>query len=209
MRAPKLPAFGRLPHGPVPPPRSGNSPPLEPDPPRCARLRRRTRKTPRPEGRIFPHRRVRSVPTWKHTSFGETTMTFKYDKRLIGHAAVDSGQILICDPCYIDGTWKSGKSVYDGEEGEFSYAGCCRASLSPRGGGQLFFPNGGEGAGVVFRTRDGDGFFPVYATYGPDGLLESLEIVFWSAAPEDDREDEDVCDPDSPAFWEESCEEED
>lgn len=26
-------------------------------------------------------------------------------KKLIGHAGVDSGQILICDPCYIDSEW--------------------------------------------------------------------------------------------------------
>ena len=27
-------------------------------------------------------------------------------KKLIGYAGVDSGQILICDPCYIDSEWK-------------------------------------------------------------------------------------------------------
>lgn len=27
-------------------------------------------------------------------------------KVLIGHVAVDSGQLMICDPCYIDGQWK-------------------------------------------------------------------------------------------------------
>lgn len=27
-------------------------------------------------------------------------------KVLIGHVAVDSGQLMICDPCYIDSEWK-------------------------------------------------------------------------------------------------------
>lgn len=27
-------------------------------------------------------------------------------KELIGHVAVDSGQLLLCDPCYIDSQWK-------------------------------------------------------------------------------------------------------
>lgn len=27
-------------------------------------------------------------------------------KKLIGHFGVDSGQVLICDPCYIDSEWK-------------------------------------------------------------------------------------------------------
>lgn len=28
-------------------------------------------------------------------------------KKLIGHIGVDSGQVLICDPCYIDSQWKN------------------------------------------------------------------------------------------------------
>ena len=27
-------------------------------------------------------------------------------RKLIGHIGVDSGQVLICDPCYIDSQWK-------------------------------------------------------------------------------------------------------
>ena len=26
---------------------------------------------------------------------------------LLGHVAVDSGQLMICDPCYIDSEWKN------------------------------------------------------------------------------------------------------
>jgi len=28
-------------------------------------------------------------------------------KKIIGHIGVDSGQVLICDPCYIDSEWKN------------------------------------------------------------------------------------------------------
>lgn len=30
----------------------------------------------------------------------------KKDMKLLGHIGVDSGQIMICDPCYIDDQWK-------------------------------------------------------------------------------------------------------
>lgn len=30
----------------------------------------------------------------------------QYNKVLIGHVGVDSGQLLLCDPCYIDSEWK-------------------------------------------------------------------------------------------------------
>jgi len=28
--------------------------------------------------------------------------------KLLGHAAVDSGQLMVCDPCYIESEWKPG-----------------------------------------------------------------------------------------------------
>jgi hypothetical protein len=30
----------------------------------------------------------------------------QYNKELIGHVGVDSGQLLLCDPCYIDSEWE-------------------------------------------------------------------------------------------------------
>ena len=33
-------------------------------------------------------------------------MTKRKDEILIGHVGVDSGQLVICDPCYIDSEWK-------------------------------------------------------------------------------------------------------
>jgi hypothetical protein len=46
---------------------------------------------------------------WKGFLFGAKWMKEKLKKmssKLIGHVGVDSGQLLLCDPCYIDSEWK-------------------------------------------------------------------------------------------------------
>jgi hypothetical protein len=145
---------------------------------------------------------------------------------LIGHVGVDSGQLLLCDPCYIDSQWeieefnitrtyknkitgetltwmkdfsnyqevlpKYGKCMnelnYSGEweeiedeiktVHEFSYNACAKATLSEDGFGELNFKHGHPGVGVAFRTAFGDGMYPVYANYMPDGTLKSVEVIF-------------------------------
>lgn len=45
---------------------------------------------------------------WKGFLFGAKWMKEKLKKmssKLIGHVGVDSGQLLLCDPCYIDSQW--------------------------------------------------------------------------------------------------------
>ena len=43
-------------------------------------------------------------------------------KKLLGYASVDSGQLLICDPCYIGSEWKntqfSGEAIYKDKKGK-------------------------------------------------------------------------------------------
>lgn len=146
---------------------------------------------------------------------------------LIGHVGVDSGQLLLCDPCYIDSEWRKedfedfrtyqhkdtgdkltyridfgnyqqpidtydGKNMNDliatGEWEEipdtqkpknpFSYNACAKATLSNKGHGELRFNFGHTGAGVAFSTAFGDGMYPVFANYMPDGTLKSVEVVF-------------------------------
>lgn len=151
----------------------------------------------------------------------------------IGVVGVDSGQILICDPCYINSQWKRNESpcvwniyldtktkkrwtcalhnpICIGADatfetfgtpvssagnltpneliarglwvkqprpeptGEFSYRGCCQATLSDRGAGQLIYELGH--AGVAFRSGYGDGVYPVYATYNEDGRIIKVEV---------------------------------
>lgn len=110
----------------------------------------------------------------------------------IGYCAVDSGQILITDPGYLD-QW--GREEY-GEAyiGHYSYGGACATTLAEHKHpiGQLEFPSGVSGAGVVSRTGLGDGYYPVYATLrNLDGWGErvvKLEIVFLDDDGEDNGE---------------------
>lgn len=152
-------------------------------------------------------------------------------KKRIGYVGVDSGQVLICDPCYIDGEWDhkdeyirdqkyqvtyngrvsifdmgvalesgtnfssplrdfDGKSMNDlvregyaeeipvEETHVFGYNGCCRASQTEDGGGQLNYKLGHEGAGVCSRTFQGDGIYPVYAYYNQEGRTVKIEVDF-------------------------------
>ena len=107
----------------------------------------------------------------------------------IGVCGVDSGQVVICDPCYIGSEWKG--SDYDVKEGEgnhpketkeFSYSGCCRATSSKKKGGQLNYTKGHAGVGVAASSGIGDGVYPVYVRYENYGewgrRIAEMRIVF-------------------------------
>lgn len=100
---------------------------------------------------------------------------------LLGEVGVDSGQLMITDPCYIDQEWDQNVADNDETVGEesshqavagqisvpekalppYSYEGVMSATLSA-GYGELAFTMGHAGAGVVFATAWGDGVYPVY-----------------------------------------------
>jgi len=105
----------------------------------------------------------------------------KVKKIKIGVVGVDSGQILVCDPCYIASQWKETPYSFGTERThEFSYDGCCKETVSsPDGGGQLNYKEGHPGAGVVVRSGYGDGVYPVYITLTSTGRVKRLEIVFF------------------------------
>ena len=91
-------------------------------------------------------------------------------------------QLMITDPSYVgyfDQTAEFGSPV---PEGHFSYAGACNRTLANGYNGQMNFPAGHEGVGVVTRTGLGDGYYPVYATIADiDGWGErvvKIEILF-------------------------------
>lgn len=103
------------------------------------------------------------------------------NRKLIGEVGVDSGQVIITDPCYIDNEWE--ESSFDDESDqtpthEYSYAGACQATLTKDQGGQLNYRLGHAGAGVVVSSGYGDGLYPVFASYGADGRIHKLEIIF-------------------------------
>lgn len=101
--------------------------------------------------------------------------------KIIGYAAVDSGQLLIVDPCYL-GEWKAGEvkctkngAVSNAEDNH--YAECVEKTLSFNGGGSLVIA-GTAGEGVVFETGYGDGYYPVTAHYNEDGRIIKVTVDF-------------------------------
>ncbi|MCM6761910.1 DUF4241 domain-containing protein [Rathayibacter sp. ZW T2_19] len=104
--------------------------------------------------------------TARHVVDGPREITVE----LIGEVGVDSGQLMVTDPCYVDTEWQDEPFIPDGkiERDEdtlfhYSYDGACRSTLSGGGHGELAFTKGHAGAGVVFSTAWGDGMYAIYA----------------------------------------------
>jgi hypothetical protein len=79
----------------------------------------------------------------------------------IGVVGVDSGQLMICDPCYIGSEWKEekyGKKV----KHDFSYNGICQKTIK-NNTAQINYHNGNPGIAVAFQSGFGDGCYEVYA----------------------------------------------
>lgn len=111
------------------------------------------------------------------------------NEKLIGHIGVDSGQMLLCDPCYIDNMWSKSESPKDfrdlsSYEGKFNYLGSAQATLSDKKAGILDMS-----VAAVCSTGWGDGLYPVYVTYEGDRISE-MRIVFIA---EDEEKDENIC----------------
>jgi len=103
----------------------------------------------------------------------------------IGECPVDSGQIMLVDPCYIkdfdsdDYNWQEWVGNRHGTK--FSYSSTCNVTIeSPAQGGQV-------GLGVATSSGWGDGTYPVYATI-EDGRVASVTIYF-SDFPDMDEEE--------------------
>jgi len=107
---------------------------------------------------------------------------------LVGSVSVDSGQVLIGDPCYLD-NWTandySAEAVTAGSR-EYDYAGACAATLSPLRAGELK-----DNLAVVTSTAWGDGLYPVYLTYDASGRVTKVEIIFDQDEDEYQDDDED------------------
>jgi hypothetical protein len=106
---------------------------------------------------------------------------------LLGHVPVDSGQLLLVDPCYLK-DWRGGPFNLD-FKADNDYAKCCLASLSVKGGGPVF-----NELAVCFSTGWGDGMYPVYATK-EDGRIVRVEVDMAGEEEETEFEEEDLLDP--------------
>ena len=93
---------------------------------------------------------------------------------LAGHFAVDSGQAMVGDPCYLD-QWKTDEGVewnLEGKEGQYTYQGASATTISNH------FGELGLGSAVVFSTGYGDGYYPVYVQMNDDGRVSKVVIDF-------------------------------
>lgn len=111
------------------------------------------------------------------------------ERKLVGEVGVDSGQLILTDPCYIhgqpfeaDGHDSAGVDLNAAESPResyaYSYGGACAASSNSDGGGQLAYKLGHAGAGVCVSTGYGDGGYPVYVEYGEEGRVARVTVEF-------------------------------
>lgn len=94
-----------------------------------------------------------------------------------GSIAVDSGQAMIGDPCYLDTwqPWNSDEMKFEDHNlvpGEYGYLGACNATLT-KGYGEL-----GNASSVVMSTGYGDGLYPVYVKLNEDGRIAMAVVDF-------------------------------
>ena len=94
------------------------------------------------------------------------------ETKLAGHCGVDSGQIMVIDPCY------AFKDEFDDTNG--NYRNVCNISLGDDGYGEFPLPaNGYTGnIGVATTSGYGDGEYPVYVDINSDGRVVALHIYF-------------------------------
>jgi hypothetical protein len=93
----------------------------------------------------------------------------------IGSFAVDSGQAMVGDPCYLD-QWKTDEGLewnLEGKVGQYSYQGASATTLENTGTMEL-----GSGLAVAFSTGYGDGLYPVWAKFDETGRIEKIVIEF-------------------------------
>jgi hypothetical protein len=93
---------------------------------------------------------------------------------LAGHFAVDSGQAMVGDPCYLD-TWNNNTNDewnLEGKVGEYSYQGASATTLANNYG------EVGISTAVVFSTGYGDGLYPVYVQLNDEGRVSKVVIDF-------------------------------
>lgn len=102
------------------------------------------------------------------------------ERELIGHVGVDSGQLMVIDPCYVDSEWVHGD--FTDTSGSYRKASDL-TKLSSRSHGILPFKLGHPGMAAVFASGYGDGLYPVYAHKNAEGRVVRVEIVM------DDEED--------------------
>ena len=122
---------------------------------------------------------------------------------LVGHVCVDSGQIMVVDPCYVKG-WKDGDAFpginlsRQDERGDIEersaaylagkytpqndYESACLATMSEQRAGPCFGDTPQQASAVATSSGFGDGTYPVYIQYSAEGAwgkrVAALTVVF-------------------------------
>jgi len=108
--------------------------------------------------------------------------------KFVGTFAVDSGQVLIGDPCYLDEwqNWNQDKEPFDNhitKAGEYGYLGACGVTLEDTYGmlgvAGTYSPDAEPvGRAVVSSSGWGDGYYSVFAEMDEDNRVAKLIIDF-------------------------------
>lgn len=106
---------------------------------------------------------------------------------LVGTLGVDSGQMMLCDPCYIS---KNFANEYGDVEVGMTYNGACMTTLGHKGFGFLTNTSGNYSINLAFVTSSGygDGEYPVYIKRDGNRIAE-MKIVFIGKDLEDEEDD--------------------
>jgi hypothetical protein len=98
--------------------------------------------------------------------------------KLIGEIGIDAGVCWIGDPCYILHTDRLPKAI--GKD----WDGFCNLLYQDRPDQvckQFDYDSGFAGLGVAVSTGYGDGSYPVYAAFDPEGRIARICIEFIGA----------------------------
>ena len=96
--------------------------------------------------------------------------------KLAGFCGVDSGQIMVIDPCY---AFKDNYFGIDDKPTGGNYDAICRVSIADTFGEFPLPANGYSGnVGVVTSSGYGDGKSPVFVSVNADGRVVELRIAF-------------------------------
>jgi len=113
------------------------------------------------------------------------------EEKVLGTIGVDSGQVMIIDPCY---AWDD-MFTMSGDPTGGPYDEACRATCyTPHHYGGIKGTTDCDNAGFACGTLHGDGEYPVIALVDEQGRIHSITIDFddagWNDEPEDEEDDE-------------------
>ena len=95
----------------------------------------------------------------------------------VGHVSVDSGQIMVIDPCYVlDGMHDHAPKHDPKAHKQCEYGHPCEVTLSDKRHGE--FMAKGFATAIASSSGYGDGNYPVYAVKNEDGRVVELTIYF-------------------------------